>query len=213
MNVKTDELINLLAEDAPVRIGNDRAMALALIAGAVVSTAVLVLFIGVRPDLTTAFDTPRALFKICQTLILALVAAALVFPIGRPGAALRNRALALALPTGLLAVAVAAELLVLPQQDWKRSMIGNYADYCLLYVPILSLAPLFCLLLALKGAAPDRPGLAGAVAGLAAGGIAAAIYAWHCHDDSPLFLAVWYPIAIAIVILAGFLVGRRLLRW
>ena len=54
---------------------------------------------------------------------------------------------------------------------------------------------------------------AGAVAGLAAGGIAAAIYAWHCPDDSPLFLATWYSLAIAIVVAAGFLLGRRLLRW
>lgn len=50
-------------------------------------------------------------------------------------------------------------------------------------------------------------------AGLAAGAIAAAIYAWHCPDDSPLFLATWYMIAIAGVTVGGALLGRRLLRW
>jgi hypothetical protein len=50
-------------------------------------------------------------------------------------------------------------------------------------------------------------------AGLAAGAIAAAIYAWHCPDDSPLFLATWYTITIAGVTVGGALLGRRLLRW
>ena len=43
--------------------------------------------------------------------------------------------------------------------------------------------------------------------------LAAAIYAWHCPDDSPLFVATWYTIAISMVTAVGFLLGRRLLRW
>ena len=35
---------------------------------------------------------------------------------------------------------------------------------------------------------PTRPALAGAVAGLLAGGLAASFYAAHCTDDSPLFV-------------------------
>jgi hypothetical protein len=213
MNVKTDELIDLLAKDAPVRMRHGRMMALALLVGAAISIACMVLFVGVRPDIQTVFDTPRVFFKICQTLILAVVAVALVFSIGRPGIALKTRALAFALPAVLLVVGIATELAVVPEQNWMTSMIGNYADYCIFYVPVLSLAPLACLLLALKEAAPDKPGLAGAVAGLAAGAIAAAIYAWHCPDDSPLFLAVWYTTAIMIVTFSGFVVGRKILRW
>jgi hypothetical protein len=73
--------------------------------------------------------------------------------------------------------------------------------------------PLACLVFALTESAPARPGLAGAAAGLAAIGIAVVLYAWHCPDDSPLFVAVWYSSAIAIVAAAGYLVGCRLLRW
>ncbi|MCL2429688.1 MAG: NrsF family protein, partial [Alphaproteobacteria bacterium] len=61
--------------------------------------------------------------------------------------------------------------------------------------------------------APRSPGLAGAAAGLAASGAAVVLYASHCPDDSPLFVAVWYSSAIAIVAAAGFLAGARLLRW
>ena len=35
----------------------------------------------------------------------------------------------------------------------------------------------------------------GALAGIAAGGIAAFLYAFHCTDDSPLFVTLWYTIA------------------
>jgi hypothetical protein len=211
--VKTDELINLLAEDAPVRMRHGRTMSLALLVGTAISIAYMVVFIGVRPDIHALVDTPRVFFKICQTLILAVAAAALVIPIGRPGFSLRAGALVLGLPALLLVVGIATELLVVPEQYWMASMTGNYADYCLFYVPILSLAPLATLLLALREAAPDKPALAGAAAGLAAGGIAAAIYAWHCPDDSPLFLAVWYTVAIMIVTVTGFLIGGRFLRW
>jgi hypothetical protein len=55
--------------------------------------------------------------------------------------------------------------------------------------------------------------VSGAVAGLLAGGLAATLYATHCPDDSPLFVAIWYSLAIALVVLAGAVVGRRVLRW
>jgi hypothetical protein len=55
--------------------------------------------------------------------------------------------------------------------------------------------------------------MTGAVAGLFAGALGAVLYATHCPDDSPLFVAVWYGLAIAAVALIGALAGRRLLRW
>jgi hypothetical protein len=65
----------------------------------------------------------------------------------------------------------------------------------------------------MRHGAPTRPALAGAVAGLLAGGLGAALYAAHCTDDSPLFVATWYTIAIAGVTIVGSLLGRYFLRW
>jgi hypothetical protein len=76
---------------------------------------------------------------------------------------------------------------------------------------LLSIGPLASLLAALRCGAPSSPGLAGAVAGLAASGIAATLYAANCTDDSALFMMTWYPIATLIA--AGYLLGRKLLRW
>jgi hypothetical protein len=113
----------------------------------------------------------------------------------------------------LLLAAVIAEITVIPSGSWQTRLVGRYAAFCVMFIPILSIAPLAGFLLALREGAPEKPGLAGAVAGLAAGGIAAAIYAWHCPDDSPLFLGTWYTLAITIVTTVGYFLGRRLLRW
>jgi hypothetical protein len=55
--------------------------------------------------------------------------------------------------------------------------------------------------------------MAGAAAGLLAGGLGAVLYAIHCPDDSPLFVALWYVPAVALVVLAGAAAGSRVLRW
>jgi hypothetical protein len=119
----------------------------------------------------------------------------------------------IAIAPALLAVAVVVELLVLPESQWLPRLVGVNARLCLTLIPLLAAGPLACLLAALRQGAPSRPGLAGAVAGLAASGIAASFYAAHCTDDSPLFVMTWYLIATLIVTMAGYLIGRRLLRW
>ena len=84
---------------------------------------------------------------------------------------------------------------------------------CLTYVPLIGIGPLVIFLLALRHGAPERPAVAGAVAGLLAGGIAATFYAAQCTDDSPLFVATWYTIAIAALTLAGAACAHRFARW
>ena len=48
---------------------------------------------------------------------------------------------------------------------------------------------------------------------LMAAGLAATLYASHCTDDSPLFVAAWYTIATALVTAIGALAGAKLLRY
>jgi hypothetical protein len=211
--VKTDDLISLLAEDATVRMKLGRVMAYALVAGIAISAIILISTIGMRSDMADAMETIRVIFKIGTTLVLAVAASSLVFQVGRPAAPLKTRGLFLLLPLALVAIAVIAEMIMMPADSWRTRMMGNNARFCLTFIPVLALAPLAAFIIALRNGAPANPGLSGAVAGLAAGGIAAAIYAWHCPDDSPLFLATWYTLAIAIVSAIGYFAGRRVLRW
>ena len=65
----------------------------------------------------------------------------------------------------------------------------------------------------LRRGAPASPTLAGAAAGLLAALSGASLYAFHCFDDSPLFVATWYTLAALPMVAIGALAGHRLLRW
>jgi hypothetical protein len=211
--VKTDDLIHLLAQDAPVRTRIGPMLMLAAIGGILISGAMFFAAIGFRADIGSAMETVRFLFKFVVTIALAVTASAVVFRIGRPGVSLRPWGWALLAAPLLLAVAALIEMMVMPADSWGTRMMGHNARFCLTIIPLLSIGPLACFLFALRQGAPERPGVAGAVAGLAASGIAATFYASNCTDDSPLFVLLWYPLAIAIVTAAGYVAGRRLLRW
>lgn len=84
---------------------------------------------------------------------------------------------------------------------------------CLTYIPPIGLGPLAVFLWTLRYTAPTKLAFAGSVAGLLAGGIAAAFYAAQCSDDSPLFVAIWYTIAVAILALLGAVGASRFAHW
>lgn len=211
--MNTEELIAVLARDSvpPRRFGS--IVGIALAGGILLAALVFFATVGFRADIDTALQSARFLFKFVFTIALGAGAARLVLALGRPGASFRQHARSLILAPLLLAAAVAVELWLLPKGQWMPRMIGHNARFCLTLIPLFSVGPLACLLAALKQGAPSRPGLAGAMAGLAASGIAATFYAANCNDDSPLFLLLWYSLAITLVTAAGYLSGRRLLRW
>lgn len=211
--MNAEELIRILAQDATPPWRFRRVLAWAVLGGALISALVFFAAIGVRPDIGEAMETMRFPFKFVVTLALAIAATGLVSRLARPDARPGRWRWALAIAPALLVLAVIAELSAMPPASWGPRLVGTNARFCVTLIPLLAIGPLACLIFALRQGAPSRPGLTGAVAGLAASGIAATFYASHCTDDSPLFVATWYPIATAIVVLAGYMAGRRLLRW
>jgi hypothetical protein len=210
--VKTDDLIELLVKDsAPWRFRS--VLAVAVAGGIIIAAILFFIGIGFRPDISEAVKSNHFLFKFIVTVSLAVTAIWVMLSIGRPDGSLAHRGLALSIAPALLACAGVIEILVLPESQWLANLVGHNARLCLTLIPFLSIGPLACLLAALRAGAPSSPGLAGAVAGLAASGIAATFYAANCTDDSVLFVMTWYPIATLIVTTAGYLVGKKLLRW
>jgi hypothetical protein len=212
--VKTSDLIRALAADSEVRaMPPGRALALALIPGVAIALGLHFAVLGLRPQLFALLGEPRLLLKLCLTFLLVALSGPLVLRLVRPGAGVRRAALMLAIVPALLAAAALAELLAVPAAEWRQRLVGTNAMFCLKTIPFLSAAPLVAALLALRQGAPENPSLAGAAAGLFAGAIGAALYAMHCPDDSPLFVAAWYTLAIGFVAAIGAVAGRRLLRW
>lgn len=211
--MRTEDLINTLAADRTVDAAPGRMLAFALMAGIVVAVIVFEEMLGVRPDVGTAMQTMRFPFKFVVTIALAIVGLMLVFRLERPGADWRAAARLLIIPALLIGGAVLIEMIVVPMSGWEPRMLGHNATICLTMIPLIAVGPLVAVLIAVRRAAPTAPARAGAAAGLAAAAVAATLYAAHCPDDSPFFVAVWYTIAIAIVTAAGALLGSRLLRW
>jgi hypothetical protein len=212
--VKTDDLIEALVQDRAAGAGKPHtALTAAVLGGALIAAILFMTILGYRPDIATAAETYRFLFKFVFTLTLAATAIWLIFTIVRPEAVPGLRLLALAAAPVLIILAVVAELSVMPSSTWMPRLIGKNWWFCLTVIPSLAIVPLVAFLTALRRAAPADPGLAGALAGLASGAIAATLYASHCTDDSPLFVITWYSIAIGLVTFVGYLAGRRWLAW
>jgi hypothetical protein len=212
--MNTDDLVRALAADgARVRLPLAAGYA-AAVAGTTVLVALVYLGLhGPRADVAGFAWTLRIAFKLALPLAAALAAGGLALCLVRPGTAVRPRLVWLAAVAAALAVGVAAELAVLPREEWLPRLVGANAWRCLATVPLLSVLPLAAGLVALSRGAPLSPAAAGASAGLTAGAAGALIYATVCPDDSPLFLAVWYGLAVGAVTAAGALAGRRFLRW
>jgi len=212
--MKTEDLLRALAADAKqTRTAFDRFALLALAGGVAAAAAFFVPFLGLRPDFTGAVATPRFLFKLAVVALLAVAAAGLLLRAGSPGARLLPWRLVAAAALAMLVIGVAAEMAVVAPSAWLANLRGSNWLFCLTVIPALALPPLAILLGALRYGAPTSPKLAGAIAGLAASGIAATFYALNCDNDSPLFVATWYTLAIGAVVLAGSFAGSRLLRW
>jgi hypothetical protein len=210
----TDQLIRTLAADNSYRarpVGF--VLALALLAAAPVSLLMFITGLGVRPDVMTAMHNPFFDLKFAITLALASAAIAVALHLSRPEASLRGWLWLLMIPVGLLVAGISSEMMMPQRLPMMVRLVGSNSKVCMTAVPLMSLPLLVAALIALRHGAPTRPAIAGAMAGLLSAGLAATLYASHCEDDSPLFVATWYTIATAMVTAIGALVGSKVLRF
>ncbi|MGJ4885642.1 MULTISPECIES: DUF1109 domain-containing protein [unclassified Bradyrhizobium] len=210
----TDQLIRTLSADnaqraQPVGI----VLALALMAATPVSTAMLLIGLGVRPDIWLAVRNPFFDLKFVVTTALAIPALVISLHLSRPEASLQGWSWLLIAPILVLVGGMAAEMMLPQRTPMMARLVGHNSMVCMSAIPVLSLPLLAAALFGLRHGAPSRPAMTGAIAGLVSAGMAATLYAAHCTDDSPLFVATWYTVAALIVAGLGALIGARVLRY
>lgn len=188
-----------------------RALGAALAAGVLVSLGVFLVALGVRPDIGSALLSWR--FDVKLAIAAVAVTAALIDCLRWIGPERRNAPAVSLVAVGLLVAWVGIELASVPPGEWYSRMVGSNAVVCLVSIPALSLAPLAALLWVMRSGAPSSPAWAGAAVGGVSAACGAALYATHCMEDSPLFVAIWYSLAALPVIGSGALAGSRLLKW
>jgi len=212
--LKTDDLISLLAADpapAPSKVGQRFAVALGFgIAGAFL---LMVVTHGMRVDLAQATGEAMFWMKLIFAGSLALAGLIATQRLGHPGVRLGGVRLALAAPVLILWLLATAVLLTAAPAQRSYLVFGETWNTCAFSIGLISLPPFAAMLWALRVLAPTRLALAGACAGLLAGALGTLVYALHCPESAPPFIAVWYVLGIAIPTLAGALLGPRVLRW
>jgi len=210
----TEQLIRSLAADNSHRnrpVGY--VLMLALLAAAPLSMLIFFAELGVRPDFMTAMKNPFFDLKFAVTLALAISAIAVALHLSRPEVSLRGFGWYLLIPAGILVAGIAGEMMMPQRMPMSMRLVGKNSSTCMTAIPLMSLPLLAAALFGLRHGATARPALSGAIAGMLSAGLAATLYASHCTDDSPLFVATWYTIATAAVAVIGALVGSRVLKY
>jgi len=213
--MKTEDLIaSLASEPAPPPAAPLGRRALAgLGAGLAVTLALFALLLGPREALGTALAQPLTLAKTLLPLALAALATALALRAVRPGARMGAAGrIVWLVPGAALALFVLAFTTTAPGARLAL-FLGHSIPICLPAIVILSLPITAALIAALRRGAPEHPARAGALAGLAAAGLAASVYSTFCTEDSPLFYSTWYSTGILLAAGLAALIGARALRW
>ena len=214
--MKTDDLIDLLAKDAAPPSGGGVPGRLAMACGlaAMGALALLLVWLGLRPDLHMAMRTGAFWMKAGYTLWVAgagfVMTAAAARPGGAPG---RLARMALVGEVVVIAGLALIDLVLTPAGNRHAAWMGNSAMVCPWRILIISAPAFAAIVWGMRALAPTRLALAGAAAGVLAGGIGATIYGLYCQETAAMFVATWYTLGLAGCAGIGALLGPRLLRW
>jgi hypothetical protein len=210
---ETDNLIQTLARQAGAErdrttFAFDRTFLITTALALAVSVAMVLILVGLRPDLLAVGRRTPFAFKIASTLSLACGGFFLARRSVRPGSAGLSL---LALLPGVLLLAFRGVT------DRSGLPVMGHSDVsaavCVGTILMVSMPALWLILRALRTGAATRPGIAGALAGLLSGALGAAAYALGCTSDAGLFVAIWYSAAILMMTGLGAAIGRRVLAW
>ncbi len=213
--MKTDDLIAALSDGldpVPRRAVGGR-LALGLGVGAVLSAAVMVLWLGVRADLMHAMMTGPFWMKFAYAASVAALGFGLIDRLARPDGEGGMFGPLILAPLGAMIALALYQLFGASDDQRMAMMMGGSSQVCARNIVILSLPVFAGLFWALRALAPTRLMLAGAIAGILAGAAGTFVYAFHCTESTAPFVAIWYTLGIAAMGLLGALLGRVLLRW
>lgn len=208
----TDTLIRALSADlAPVkRRSVPREVAILVAIGA--AEAILLLSAGaMRPDLGKVILAPFMLWKIGSLALLAGVTCAVALRSLAPPAVPRRAVMAV---VALALLATLGGTLVTAAGDSGRALVERLSPahglLCAAAITVLALPVIAALTVLMRRAAPVRPRQSALACGLAAATTGALIFAICCPMNDPLYIAVWYSLAVAAVALgARWLLPRR----
>ena len=213
--MNTDDMIERLVQDGNQgwRLSVWRSLTVAMLAGGALAFALLLMTLRLRPDWAEAIGMPMVWVTMGFTLTLAAAGFVAVRRVSTPGLGIKTLPFLLAAPVvGVWAVALFG-IRQVPAAEVPDYVLGSTWSACALLIAMLSVPIFVCVLWVMRRLAVTRPTIAGGVAGLFSGAMAASVYGLHCPEVSPAFVGIWYVLGILIPTLTGLLIGRRVLSW
>ncbi len=211
--MKTNDLIDLMAQESQLELTPMRSLTLSVVVTMGISFVLLVSFWGIRPDMAQVISEPLVLIKQLIPALIAIPCLWLLKQSRHPETSLEGRLRWGLIPAAIAIALVTTTLYILPANAWLTTIVGTTLIACLFSIPALGAPILIGMLWVLKQGAPSDPKTAGAIAGIAAGCLSTIVYALHCYEDSPAFYGIWYTASILMTGLIGQRLGPRFLNW
>lgn len=215
--MNTDRLIDILSVELEAvnsgRLG--KTLILAIVTGGAAAFGLMLATVGPRPDLQSTAHIEWVAVKLLFALSVIGTGAPLLNRSIRPGLEDATNWALVFFPF-FAALAVALGVLLGQPQAWREMLRGATtvsSVRCLFRIMFFAAIPLAAVIYALRQGAPTRLKLCGGIAGIVAGGIGAAAYAFNCTSDTIPFIAIWYSTAIVLCAVIGAQLGPRVLRW
>jgi hypothetical protein len=194
--------LQMLVDDLqPVRPMNWRRAMIAPLVLAAICMVLIGTLAGFRADLMAG--NPHPIFLLRGGLLLLLAS---------PGVGNHGHGWKIALAAALL-VPFAALVLTLTGQPVDAFAYARSGMECLGYSMATAIVTATPMVLWLRKGAPVSPERAGWLTGLAAGGLGAFAYGFHCPFNSLVYIGIWYGLAVAVSAVAARLIVPRLIRW
>ena len=167
-----------------------------------------------RADLAAAMTGPMFWWKLASCAGLATAGASALFSLLSPEARVdagRRWMLGAAGVAALVGI-VLIGITALPASvqmtlDWREGLA------CVGMVELYAAPMVLATFWIARRAAPSNPRAAAVAAGLASAGWGALLFVWRCPHDDPLYIVVWYGLALAIGAGIAWTVLPRFLRW
>ena len=212
--MKTDELIDVLATNLERVKGGElrNTVMIALVIGAAAGFCFLLAMFGVHAAAPGEFSLIKIL-ALAFTLGLVAAGASVLTSSARPGEPGRKMLGLIVLLFLAIFIAALVTLVVTHPADRVAIVFGPQWAACLVCIPLFAVAPFASLVWALRRGAPTNLVRTGAIAGLVAGALGAAVFAFRQSGGSIPFMALWYAGPILVCSVVGALLGPRLLRW
>lgn len=208
-NFSIDDLVNDLTPVRPMNTNKGLALPAVIVFA---FTALFISQLGLRSDLAAGIPAPITLMRGGVLLLLGFATARAVVHMAQPSVGKGNQGWAWAVGAALL-FPISALIVAISSMSADMPVTVNTGWYCFKMCLAASSATAIPMILWLRKGAPTSLKRAGWLTGLAAGGLGAFAYSFHCPFTSVVDISVWYTSAIATSAVAGRLIVPHLIRW